>query len=84
MGASMSTPPLILFNFWCIPVILFIVIPRHLKRVGHYGIPSVQKIALCVRPSVRPFVRISFPLSILSTFQPILFKLYVRVDIGEE
>ena len=26
-----SKPPPILFNFWCIPVLLFIGIPRHLK-----------------------------------------------------
>ena len=31
-----------------------------------------------------PSVTISFQLSILSTLQPILFKFYIRVDIGEE
>ena len=51
-----------------------------LKSVGYYGIPSVQKFELSVCPSVT----ISFPLSILSIFQPILFKLYIRDDIGEE
>ena len=59
-----------------------------LKSAGYYGIPSVQKCALSVRPSVRPSDRpsviISFPLSILSIFQPILFKLYIRTDVGEE
>ena len=47
-----------------------------------------EKFALSVRPSVRPSDRpsviISFPLSILSIFKPILFKLYIRVDVGEE
>ena len=78
MGAS----PQILFKFWCIPVILFIFkhVPLHLKSVGYYGTPSVQKFASGACPSVT----ISFPLSILSTFQMILFKLYIRVDIGEE
>ena len=78
MGAS---PP-ILFKFWCIPVILFIFkhVPSHLKSVGHYGTSSVQKFASSACPSVT----ISFQLSILCTFQMILFKLYVRVDIGEE
>ena len=33
--------------------------------------------------SVRPLVTISFPLYILSTFQPILFNLYVRVVVRE-
>ena len=80
MGAFVSTPPLILFYFWCIPFLLFVDVPRHLKSAGHYGKPAVQKFALCVCP----FVTILFPLSILSTFQPILFKLYVRVDIGKE
>ena len=50
----MSTPPPILFNFWCIPVLLFIFMPRHLKSAGHYGIPSVQIFALSVGASVRP------------------------------
>ena len=55
MGAFMSTPPQSLFNFWCTPVLLFIFIPRHLKsKMGHYGLPSVQKFALSVRPSDRP------------------------------
>ena len=78
MGAS---PP-ILFKFWCIPVILFIFkhVPRHLNSVGHYGTPSIQNFASSACPSVT----ISFPLSILSTFQMILFKLYISVDIGEE
>ena len=56
MGAFVSTPHPILFNFWCIPVLLFIFIPCHLKMRG-YGIPSVQKFALGVRPEVRPSVR---------------------------
>ena len=49
-----------LFNFWCIPVLLIIFIPRHLKSVGHYGIPSVKKFALSVRPSVRLSIRHHF------------------------
>ena len=87
MGAFMSTPPPILFIFLCIPVLLFILYPP-LKSSGYFGIPSVQKFALSVRPSVRlydrPSVTISFLLSILSIFQPILFKFYIRVYIGEE
>ena len=79
----MSTPP-ILFNFSCIPVFLFIFIPHYLKSAGHFGKPSVLKLALSVCPSVCPSVTILFPLSILSTFQQILFKLYIRADIGEE
>ena len=59
-----------------------------LKSAGYYGIPSVQKFELSVRLSVclsnRPSITISFLLSILSIFQPILFKLYIRVDSGEE
>ena len=54
--------------------------PHHLKSTGYYGIPSLQKFVLSVCPSVT----ISFPLSILSIFRPIFFKLYIRVDIGEE
>ena len=55
-------------------------IPHGLKSAGYYGIPSFQKFALSAHPSVT----ISLPLSILSIFRPIFFKLYIRVDIGEE
>ena len=39
---------------------------------------------LSICPSDRLSVTISFPLSILSIFQLILFKPYIRVDIGDE
>ena len=56
--------------------------PATLKSAGYYVIPSVQKFAFeC--PSVRPYVR-PFPLSILSIFRPIFFKLCIRVDIRKE
>ena len=89
MDAFVCTPRPILFNCWCNPVLLFIFVPRHLKVRGYYGIiPSVQKFESSVRPSIRPSdrpsVTISFPLSMLSIFQPILFKLYIRVSFGEE
>ena len=82
----MSAPPPILFNFWCIPFHLFIFFTPPLKSAGYYGIPSVQKFALSVRPSVRPTdrlsVTISFPLSILSISTD-FFQILI-VDIGEE
>ena len=53
MGAFETTPPAIIFNFQCIPVILFIFISRHLKSAGHYGIPSVKNLRwVSVRLSV--------------------------------
>ena len=79
MGAFISTPPPILFKFCCIHVLLFIFIPRRLKMCGALWYTFRSKI--CVECT---FVTISFPLSILSTFQPILFKLYIIVDIWEE
>ena len=59
---------------------------------GFYVIPSVQKFAfecLSVCPSVSQSVRPasgsdSFPLSLLSIFLPIFFKLCIRVDIRKE
>ena len=80
MGAFVSTPPPIFFNFWCIPVLLYIVIPRH-SKVRDIMVYLLSKNLHCV--SVRPLVTISFPLYILSTFQPILFNLYVRVVVRE-
>ena len=74
------TPPPIFFNFWCIPVFLYIVIPRH-SKVRDIMVYLLSKKLHCV--SVRPLVTISFPLYILSTFQPILFNLYVRVVVRE-
>ena len=80
MGAFVSTPPPIFFNFWCIPVLLYIVIPRH-SKVQDIMVYLLSKNLHCV--SVRPLVTISFRLYILSTFQPILFNLYVRVAVRE-
>ena len=69
--------------------------PATLKSAGYYVIPSIQKIAfecpsvrlsVCpsVCPSVRPSVSASFSLSAGSIFEPIFFKLGMRVDIGKE
>ena len=51
-----------------------------LKSATYNVIPSVQKFAFeC--PSVRPSVSASFQLSARCNFQPIFFKLGIRVDI---
>ena len=60
MGAHVSTPPPILFNFWCIPVLLFIFVPCHLKcGVLWYTLRSE-----IFELSVRPSVTFSFPLCV--------------------
>ena len=57
--------------------------PATLKSAGYYVIPSVQKFAF-ESPSIRPSVSASFKLSARCVFQPIFFKLGIRVDIGKE
>ena len=53
--------------------------PATLKSAGYYVIPSAQKFAFeC------PSVSASFQLSVRRIFQPIFFKLGIRVDIGKE
>ena len=70
--------------------VLPLFIPRHFKkcRVLCYTLHS----KICVRvsgspsvcPSVHPSVSASFQLSARCIFQPIFFKLGIRVDIGKE
>ena len=73
-----------LFNFWCIPVLLIIIM---LNKCGVLCYTPRSEICVecpSVRPSDCPFFTFSVPFSILSVFQLILFKLYIRIDIWEE
>ena len=46
--------------------------------------PSVrQSVHLSVRPYIRPSISASFQLSARFIFQPMFFKLEIRVDIGK-
>ena len=80
MGAFVSTPPPFLFNFFIhfyTPLLKNCGVLRYTLR-SEIGVECTS-----VYPSDRPSATITFPLSILSIFQPILFKLYIRVDIWE-
>ena len=72
----------------------FIIIPRHLKSALIMLYPPFKKLRSSVRPSVCPSVHPSVLPSVhpsvhhfhalLGKFQPIFFKLAMKVDIGKE
>ena len=66
-----------LFMFYYL-YLINVFIPRHLKSVGYYVIPSIQKFALSVCLSVTT----SFPLSFLGISRQIIFKLCITDDLG--
>ena len=60
--------------------------PTTLKSAGYYVLPSIQKMCSSVCPSACMSVCMSVChfLSAGSIFEPIFFKLAMRVDIGKE